>query len=226
MLLQQIAVVLFLAASAFAQIHVTIKPESLASSKPIFGSGRDVGKWTVLTCNNYPVHQVVDRARILQAAPQVHEIPASETEDQLTRKAAADQRSIIGNVGDQLLGLGGDGATIGGFVSGNNIAEYVGLGMKGLQFFMRIFKTAHAAPDPSPHLSEMLPNVTSLDAGRCDTEKWIIASLVHNAATVDADIWLPGTAPQQAAPPPAPLVRPQEDAALVIPWIYTELVGL
>jgi hypothetical protein len=138
----------------------------------------------------------------------------------LNRKAASDSRSVIGNVGDAVLAVAGGGTALGGLAAGSPTAQYVGWGITAVQVGLKLFRTAHPPPNAQPYITDMLPDQIALDAGKCLPDKWVVASLTHNAHTEQATIFLPGdpVATQPTPKPTAELKCP--------PWIRSEICGL
>lgn len=174
------------AVALFAQATVTLKPISLITTKKVIGGGRAVGLWTVTACNDSAVAMQLDRARIMAAAPSLHELPNDLAEDAVGRQSADQASSFLGQRGDALLSFASSGLAIGGLSTGADSIGYAGLALQGLAF---IFKVAgQRAPNPQPYYSKLLPDLVALPPGGCSPAFYVFASLTKNPATIQAVI--------------------------------------
>ncbi len=163
-----------------AQVRAIMKPISLAATTPIFGKGRDIGFWQLEACNDTTAPVIVPRARFMMEFPAVHDIPAAQIADQLTRKAAADPRSLIGNNGDAALSWVSSGLSVIGLTTRAKAAGKVGIGISLLQLVLAAVKRSE--PNPAPYLTALLPDTVSLAPGACGSY-YVAASLTKAAAT-------------------------------------------
>jgi hypothetical protein len=176
-----------------ASITVTLTPISLVTTKAPIGNERSFGVWIVTACSEdlQPADELQRQRITAGAADMVHILPNSLAADVAARAAAADPRSVFGNVLDEALGLSGSGTALGGAIAGSANATYIGVGLGAVQVIGRIFRKASPAPDASRYLAALLPDTVHLDAGRCSPEYYLFASLVHNAKTVHLTLLLP-----------------------------------
>lgn len=175
------------AASALsAQVVATLKPISTVTSRAIVGEGRAIGVWTVTLCSRQQSERHVDRGEVFSQALQIRELPNDLAQDVAGRQADADSRSVLGSVGDQLVGLAGDGSLMAGIAADTPAALYAGAGLKVAQLILRLVK--RQAPNPTPYFSRLLPDEVVLPAMRCSPAMYFFASRMPKAAPVQVTI--------------------------------------
>ncbi len=168
-------------------ISVVLKHVGSMTLKRVLGDGRSADLWTVGVCNETAGKVVAPRVRIMGAFA-VTDLPNDLAEDVVGRQTSANPKSVIGDNGDTILGLGASGLALGGIASGTAAASYAGVGMAGLQLVFRIL--AKQAPSATPYFSKLLPDVVGLDPGACG-QWYLFSSLMRDTRSMRASVVLP-----------------------------------
>lgn len=169
------------------RVSVVVKHVTSMTVKQVLGEGHSVDLWTVGVCNDGGDRIGAPRVRVMAAFP-FTDLPNDLAEDVVGRQTANDPKSIIGETGDTILGLGSTGLTLGGIATGTAAATWAGVGMTGVQLVFRFL--AKRAPSATPYFSKLLPDSIGLDGSGCG-QWYLFASPMRNPHTMTASVLLP-----------------------------------
>lgn len=188
----RLLLLLSLSVSLFAQapVSVMLTPESGTSTAKLFGKGK-VGIWNCALCNDSAFIVTVQPERIYMAAPALHHLELARATPQLQDSFNRKPLPLL------ITGLGwaADGAVIfmgGGYIKATpKVIGAVGAGGAIARFL------AGKLQGVTPQFGSFLPNLLDgnviLPPGQCAT-RTLLASLMHNAATIQATITISQTA--------------------------------
>lgn len=162
----------FLPSLLLAQVTATFKPLPIAGTSKVFGSGKEIGLWTVAVCNESDAPVIRARERVMRKAPAIHELPNTLTQDVLRRRASASGRATAVEVLSGVSGLAGAGMAAVGVAQKSKAVSYVGAGLQVIALVITLVKKR--VPDPQPYLGDLLPDTIALSADACHT--WLVGS--------------------------------------------------
>jgi len=176
--------------SAQATVSVMLTPESGTSTAKLFGKGK-VGIWDCAMCNDSAFTVTIQPERVYMSAPALHHLELARATTQLQDSFNRRPLPLI------ITGLGwaADGAVVfmgGGYIQASaKVIGSVGAGGAIARFI------AGKLQGVTPQFSSLLPNLLDgnvvLPPGQCAT-RTLLASLMHNAGTIQATITIPQTA--------------------------------
>jgi|SRR5579863_2248732 len=175
--------------SQISIVLVTLKPETLKSTKLIWNNS-EVGIWTI-SVTNQTLNNLrrIDRSRLLAAFINLNAMPNNEAQDLLDRKTALSKWQIVQEVGKDTIGIAPAGLGIAGALTKTPWQIYSSVGLGFLTYLVQ--RNNNRIPNPSKYYSQFLPDQIALAPGVSSPTYYIVASLVKGAHAMQVNVPVP-----------------------------------